>query len=312
MVECFKCGASGVEVRLLNAVGVGGIVSVCEICAEKEDLPVLRRPTTFQLKDSEKNGEYSPFRVRRYKELGREPPVKDSVGDAKVSVKSSELTLKDILDRQVKDKYSKNTEIKTQVRRPVSLVDNFHWSVMTARRKKHLTHKQVGDAIGESESVVRMVERGVLPDDDYRILAKLEKFFNIRLTKDGDGVESGLLEIERQQPARILNFDPNAVKSLTISDLKRIKEQKEAAKKQEEKEFDKEVNLKGSLELEERGIVDASGRMTSNLGEKPKKVSSQEEFDALIEEEIVKEVKENMKEEEGLDDEDLDRLIWGK
>ena len=172
MSKCFKCGVSGEEVRLLDAVGTGGLVLVCEDCAEKEEIPVLKRPTTFQLKNSE-NSEYRPFRERRYKELGRPMPpsekqIKTNRVESRSSSKTPELTLKDILDRNMKKKHGVDTNVKKEIRRPINLLENYHWIVMNARRKKHLTPSQVGEAIGESESVVRMVERGMLPDDDYR------------------------------------------------------------------------------------------------------------------------------------------------
>ena len=54
MDECFFCGVSGEKVRLFQAIGDEGIIFVCENCAYDEDIPIIRKPTTFQLKNSEK------------------------------------------------------------------------------------------------------------------------------------------------------------------------------------------------------------------------------------------------------------------
>ena len=44
---------SGNKARLFDAISGGGIVKVCEKCSLEEDMPVIKRPTTFQLKESE-------------------------------------------------------------------------------------------------------------------------------------------------------------------------------------------------------------------------------------------------------------------
>ena len=299
MAVCFKCGISSEKTRLFEAVGAEGVVIVCLDCSEKDDIPLLKKPTTYQLKDSESK-EYLPFRFRRYKELGREIPGGRNSRQVKTGFDKSpsELTLRDILDKNLKGKYDSPEGVKRDISPRLPLVENFHWEVMRARRKKHLTYKQVADALAESETVIKMVEHGRLPEDDYRIIGKLEKFFDIRLVKS-ELAEKSLLPpektlalLEKTKSAKILTFDPEASKALTISDLKAIKSQKERFEKGYEKALEKEMNLS------QPGM--------------PRKVSSKEEFDRIVEEEILKEVRENMKKKEGLDDKDINRLIWGK
>ena len=299
MAVCFKCGISSEKMRLFEAVGAEGVVIVCLDCSEKESIPLLKKPTTYQLKDSESK-EYMPFRFRRYEAIGREIPGGRNSRQVKTGFNkaASELTLKDILDKNLKGKYDSQEGVKRNVSPRIPLIDNFHWEVMRARRKKHLTYKQVADALAESETVIKMVEHGRLPEDDYRIIGKLEKFFDIRLVKSDSAEKSRLppektLALpEKTKSAKILTFDPEASKALTISDLKAIKSQKERFEKGYEKALEKEMNLS------QPGM--------------PRKVSSKEEFDRIVEEEILKETRENMKKKEGLDDKDINRLIWGK
>src|SRR3989344_3577946 len=55
MAECFKCGKSSEEVKLLDAIFNDELVKICEECSLSEDIPIIRRPTTSQLKESERS-----------------------------------------------------------------------------------------------------------------------------------------------------------------------------------------------------------------------------------------------------------------
>ena len=63
------------------------------------------------------------------------------------------------------------------------LVDNFHWLIMIERRKRKLTQEQLAKEIGESETVIKMAEQGFLPEDDYKIITKLESFLGVKIRK---------------------------------------------------------------------------------------------------------------------------------
>src|SRR3990167_5758936 len=64
------------------------------------------------------------------------------------------------------------------------LADNFHWEIVKARKAKGLSRKQLADAIGENDNVLRMLENGVLPRDDFILLNKVQSFLGINLRKD--------------------------------------------------------------------------------------------------------------------------------
>jgi len=212
---CSVCGVSREKVRLLDAISSEGIVKICEACSKAEDMPILRRPTTFQLKEAEKK---SPI-YTRYTRLS---PAK---------LEKTETTLKEVVD--------KNYEIvvsKEKKPRP-NLVDNFHWIIMRARRLKKLTQEQLANEISESTAAIKMVEQGILPEDDYRLVNKLEGFLGINLVKD---VSKATLSIPEKSPARIIKFDTKTMQDLTIADLKGMKDQ--AGKIDESLEENQEKN----------------------------------------------------------------------
>ena len=51
MAECYKCGAE--NVRLSDVISKEGVVKICDFCLKEDDFPLLRRPTSFQLKEAE-------------------------------------------------------------------------------------------------------------------------------------------------------------------------------------------------------------------------------------------------------------------
>ncbi|MBS3071532.1 helix-turn-helix domain-containing protein [Candidatus Pacearchaeota archaeon] len=64
------------------------------------------------------------------------------------------------------------------------LVENFHWQISLARKKKNLTRKALAEAIGESESTIKLVENGMLPKDDFVLINKIQEKLGINLRKD--------------------------------------------------------------------------------------------------------------------------------
>jgi ribosome-binding protein aMBF1 (putative translation factor) len=214
-MECSVCGVSRKKVRLLDVISSKGIVKICEACSKAEDMPILRRPTTFQLKESEKKppGIYDMLSsVRRQKkesflEFGK-----------KYEKTKTETTLKDVIDKNYEIVVSKEKKPR------LDLVDNFHWIIMRTRRLKKLTQEQLAKEISESIAAIKMIEDGILPEDDYRLVNKIEGFLGINLVKD---VSKTTPPGPEKSPARIIKFDTETMKDLTISDLKRIKEQTE-------------------------------------------------------------------------------------
>ncbi len=226
MEECFRCGISGEERRLFDAIGSEGIVKLCEECLDSEGIPQIKKPTTSQLKHSEKLDRspcFSPSAVR------------ECNSSRKFSSNPYDVTLKDIVEKNYKNKVPKDRKPRPD------LVENFHWVIMRARRAKHITASQLAKEIAEAEIAIKMAENGVLPEDDFRLIKKLESYLGIKLVKSGFKVETE----EVVAPKRILNLEHSNLSNLTIADLKRMKEEKKDIVEEEE-----EIELeKPSFEL---------------------------------------------------------------
>jgi ribosome-binding protein aMBF1 (putative translation factor) len=214
MAECFRCGISGSRARLFDAISNGGIVQVCEKCSEEEDIPVIRRPTTFQLKEAERK--HTVYERLSYA-AGIKPEEKMH-GSSFAGKDKQEISLKEIVDRNYLSKINAKSEPRPD------LADNFQWLIMRVRRGKKMTQKQLAEAIGEAEVAVKMAENGVLPEDDNRLIKKIQDYLGISLIKQDFAKQNS-----RPSPSRMLNFDKESMEKLTISDLKRMKDEKEKA-----------------------------------------------------------------------------------
>ena len=213
-MECSICGKSEEDVRLLDAISPEGVVKICGSCAKSENMPILRRPTTFQLKEAEKK-----FRVYETLSSRREQAKEQSKGDEKKNEKEKlEITLKEIANRNYEKTISEEKKLRPD------LVDHFHWIIMRARRMKKLTQEQLAKEISESTAAIKMAEKGILPEDDYRLVNKLESFLGIKIAKDKS--KARIKEFQEKIPARVLKFDKSTMQNLTIADLKKIKEEK--------------------------------------------------------------------------------------
>jgi ribosome-binding protein aMBF1 (putative translation factor) len=203
--ECFKCGVSGDKVRLYNAISSKGVVKICGDCNAVEGLPVIRRPTTDQLENSQK-----------------QKSVRDMLSGIEKGKMTTgrEPTLRELVDKSLKERLA---------RQPSDLIDNFHWEIQRIRRNRKITREQFAKGINESEAVVRMIEQGILPNNDYKIVTKIENFLGINLKKQG---VSKTPEIRQRLPqVKPLNFNRESADNLKIADLKEMKKKKEDAKK---------------------------------------------------------------------------------
>jgi len=213
MNECFFCGKEG---AVFDAVVEKGIVKVCRRCSFEEHVPIIQRPTTYQLREAERRR--PSFREQANKE--REEIEKEKIRRKKVDEQN--VTLKDLINKKYK------SSVRTEEKPKLSLIDNFHWVVMRARKKKHLTVAQLAAEIHEAEVAVKMIEHGQLPEDDYRLINKLENFLGVKIRED-----ENYKSLIGREPARILDFKQNIMDNLTIADLQKMKKSREEIEKQE-------------------------------------------------------------------------------
>jgi len=249
MEECFKCGIPMSKIRLFDAISDEGIIKICDACSREEDIPIIRKPTTFQLKESERTRTF-------YEKATGHRPLEEA------PKKQEEVTLREIVDRNYEQALPKETTPRPE------MIDNFHWVIMRARRMKKLTQEQLAKEIAESEVAIKMAEKGVLPEDDYKLINKLESHLGIKI------IRPEFAEEIRPPEKPDLGFDTQTAKELTIADLQRMKEEREEPKYLEEVEEFPEV-WNTSLQNPE------------------------------VEEDWSKQ-------EEGLSQEDMDKIIFGK
>ncbi len=205
MEFCFKCGIAGDKVHLFDAIGEVGIVKICRRCSSDEDIPIINKPTDFQLEKAERKNSI-------YERLSKVAGIVEHRGpNIKGLMSADDLSLKQMVNQQLRER-----EIK-KVPRP-DLVDNFHWVIMRARRAKKMTQEQLGKEVGIPEAAVKLAEQGVLPDGNYSLVQKLEDALGIQLRRG---------ELVEEMKPREVSFDSATTKVLTIADLKEMRKKRE-------------------------------------------------------------------------------------
>ncbi len=163
MEKCARCGRNEEEVRLFDGLYVNDAVKMCEKCAIISNIPIIKRPSVNQLKNSEQQ-----YGVRE-----RLMQMNHLSSNSK-----QEKTALDAL---------RELESKPELEKPedlvFKLVDNFHWTIQTERRRKGLSTKQLADLIGESESALKLLEKGIVPNNAINLVTAIEQFLKIRLIK---------------------------------------------------------------------------------------------------------------------------------
>ncbi|MCK5624402.1 hypothetical protein KAI04_01005 [Candidatus Pacearchaeota archaeon] len=279
MDECFNCGVSIKKVRLFDAISDEGLTKICERCSQEEHIPIIRRPTTFQLKESErKQSFYEKATISLGESTEREFPAKQE----------QEVTLREIVDRNYEQKVSKD------VRPRPEMINNFHWVIMRARRMKKITQTQLAVQVAESEAAIKMAEQGILPEDDYRLVNKLENYLGIKIIRP-----EFTRAINPSKMSRKLSFDMDEARILTIDDLRRLK-QTEITDIDENIDtgfHEDEIEERELEEVEEINLMAPSG-VPSSIELEGKEIETPES--------IVSSDKENISQEE------MDRILFGK
>ncbi|HLD37482.1 MAG TPA: hypothetical protein VJA86_02760 [Candidatus Nanoarchaeia archaeon] len=168
--ECFRCERTGDSVRLFDAISDNKPVVICGMCAQIENIPIIKRPSTEQLKSAER-----PYTVRQ--RLSKMAHINVDGGQGHEKPKTLDEFNKERL-RVIRESMPVS---------PLNLTENFHWYIQKMRRAKNLTRKQLADSLAESEAAIKLVEQGILPSGAEDLLKKLEQFFKIKLTKSDDG-----------------------------------------------------------------------------------------------------------------------------
>ncbi|MBR9702054.1 hypothetical protein GOV13_03970 [Candidatus Pacearchaeota archaeon] len=233
-MECFKCELPGTRVLLFDAISDKGIVKICEKCSEEEDIPVIRAPGYKKEQKIDLSKLRKPAKKRSvvYERLSRMSGIDIKEEPVNEILAKQDVSLKDIVEQNLKERIKKEPMPKPH------LVDNFHWILMRSRRMRKMTAEQLAMEIEEPELAVKMAEKGVLPEDDRKLIDKLEIKLRVKLVKDEfrivekpverlvQGVDFELEE-KRDSISSEIDFKSDRTKRVTISDLKTMRRDRE-------------------------------------------------------------------------------------
>ena len=175
-----------------------------------------------------------------YERMSRLAGVKPKTQELPIKA-TQEKTLREIVDQNYERKMKKDS---VPLKSRPDLMDNFHWIIMRVRRVKGLTQGQLAQAIGESEAAIKMAEQGIVPEG-YGLIDKLEKFLKVRLIK-----ERKTQDTRQSQAKRILDFTKKDLDSLTIADLKQMKDEREKGSGQRIEEVEDKAKISDRLDYE--------------------------------------------------------------
>lgn len=208
-MECSNCGISNNNARLFDVISGEGIVKLCQECLSSDTIPLKRSGGLPPGKEKKQSTYERLSSIAGIKDPERH---KENVFGSKKQeeIKKQDVNLRDLIDKKF------DTFVKKDVRKKRDdLIENFHWVIMRARRHKRMSVSQLAKEIGEPERVVKLSEQGVLPEG-YDVVMKLETILGINLLRPGVA--------ETMKNQRKLGFDKISSRSLTISDLKEMKD----------------------------------------------------------------------------------------
>ncbi len=216
-MECSICGISDRKRHVFYAVSPKGIILVCDKCASEEGFPMLKK-LKAEPEDSAKGASVYE-RMKRLSGVALKEPEKPEL-------EYQEKAIREVVNKNYEEKIRKQA---ITLKPRSDLIEHFDWIIMRVRRVKGLTQKQLAERIGESEAAIKMAEQGIVPEG-YKLLDKLQDFLKIKLIKERKFYPSAE---EKPTAARMLSIDKKALNSLTIADLQRMKEEREAREKEE-------------------------------------------------------------------------------
>jgi ribosome-binding protein aMBF1 (putative translation factor) len=198
--RCVRCNVDGKEVRLFDAIYEGRMGTICERCSIIENIPIIKKPATSQLRESEKDTKvYS-----RMKELAG---IKDSKKEETFFIEDRLKELNEHPNLEIPEKDNLN------------LIDHFHWEIMKNRRRKVLSQKKFAESLGESEVVIQMLEKAKLPEKPEQIIKKIEQFLQIRLRKISD--TQRFLQTKKRVPI-LLDSEGRELSKIPEPEIKKV------------------------------------------------------------------------------------------
>jgi ribosome-binding protein aMBF1 (putative translation factor) len=213
MGECYKCGISGERVALIDAISDEGLVKFCRRCLEEERLPFVKKVANLDETLNKKQTVYE--RLSRTSGLDLEEHKERISSFGKNDSHDSHL-------RNLVEVNYNNRVQNVEKSDRADLIHNFHWVVMRARRSMKITQEQLARKLAEPVNAIRLAERGILPNNDYELAKKLERFLRINILTQT--IQEDVRETIRREGLRV---DSEVAKTLTLSDLQDLRRKKE-------------------------------------------------------------------------------------
>lgn len=259
-MECQLCGITDQEADIFQGIYSGEITEICGECAKEEKIPLIRKPTSDQLSLADR--EYS---VRERME--------------KIFKSNKEYIGK---DHEVAMKNLAKIKVPPKSQQPENLVENYHWEIKIARRRKKLPISQLSKESGIPLEILKELERGQLPKNYEPFLLILEELLDIRIFKEHERrmilhipektsrqrekeiieqTREKLIETEKQQKSKQKaikeistgDFDfskKENIEKITLSDLIELKKQREKIKNQHKEQKEHKEMFGDELELD--------------------------------------------------------------
>jgi ribosome-binding protein aMBF1 (putative translation factor) len=205
MDECFKCQIPESRALLFDAVISGGIVKVCGKCVANGNIPVIKNKFKPEVEKPPKVSE----------RLSKISGV--SLSDMREKEPEKDITLRRLVEMNIEKDL---TGFRQDPEAKKNFIENFHWIVMRGRRSKHLTQEQFANEIHEPVKVIKLIERGFIPQK-IEILDKIESFLGVRLRKEITTSKERVEKIDFEE------FNFRNVEDITLADLQELKRKKE-------------------------------------------------------------------------------------
>lgn len=242
-MECSKCGVSDEKEQLFDVISAEGIIKLCKRCSFEEQLPIINQSSMNKSSSSR----YNDFKAHRKqssdldKNLAKEERgqtvytrLSHMAGinpeEHKQRIHSSSLGKRELFPKQDSN-FKKiadstlNIHFSKTSQKTFGLINNFNWIIMRVRRLKHLTQKQLAEAISESEAMIKMAEQGRIPEGNFSFINKLENYLGINIVEKPDVINKNRWDTIQQSSEKKLGFDSATAKNITISDLQEMKKE---------------------------------------------------------------------------------------
>ena len=232
--SCEICEANNEEVRLFDGIYEGHMSTLCERCSIVENIPIIKKPDSEQLKESEQI-------VNVHDRMKRLSGIKD-------------LQEKETFFREDKlNELDSNPQLEMPEVEKLNLLDNFHWNITKNRRRKGLSEQQLATSLGESETSIQMVEKAKLPENAETLIKKLEQFFQIKLTKQSE-IEK-IIDSKTYQPS-LLDEEGRELQVIPEEELEPY---------EPEEVLDEKDSISGGLHLGNLGSLDTKSDISKEF-----------------------------------------------